>query len=950
MPCNFSMDKENNRNSGMLIESVEMVNFMIHENMKVNFTNKITCLTGPNGSGKSAVMVALGVLFGQRAQALDRGNNVALIQTGKDFFSIKATIVNNRKVFVDSEKISLVKKVFKTGKASELHVLTGINKIKCTQQILKQLMLELNLNFGNPINFLSQENSKKILSDSSAKELYEFYYEGTEFKSIQKEIEEGELKMSDMNVKIQQTKENLKKKARDINNLNHQINFVNTDFNKALSELERENTWLTVKDLLKRKEEKEKLLNGKRKELDKINEKYASYVNDANEMTIIPTKEIEEKIYTADRDIANIKTDTEIFIRDYSAKKADLERKKARSNKKQLEEETKELETCVQQKKLTLKKIEEEEPILFEEMQKEVEKNQRVEGQRRTKLNELSALKSHATVSERERYISRFNGIKQKIDQNRHRFRDDVFGPVCECIDVKERKWGRVAMAVMKGSFVSFVVFNQNDKELLQQLFREVNLDRASVLMMQNKNPINFTKKHSYKTLLDILSIKHRCIENVLITMHNVEEIILEESREKAYEIARNTGLGINAVYLPSGDKIKNFRGNMSDYTERNMDRNTFFEDNVALIKSIERQLAALQVSTRAQVAHREHSDKIFRYKKELSGIETEYKEKYLELQAYEEIKDDALEKIERQLQVLDRQNEAVMSKSQAAAETKRSLMEEKAEIERKNAEIRKRMRDMEQTQRTQLNEYNFKKSQMEHEIRRLEKEKSDIDGEVLVHKTKAGEEFSVLRTKAEIADEKANINAFMIQAKEMGSLEELKKEKEKLEDTKAWIGDILKTFEGTLEETQKAIDVRKDKRDEIKNKKTIEICANFKKLTQLSNYEGELVFEHENKKLELKMKVHNNEKKGNKNTLSGGERTFAGVCFLLALWKVFCCPVKILDEFDVFMDAANRKNAINAIFEYAKEENIQLIIITPHNVKDAGATILQFTRKAQIN
>ena len=44
------------------ISKIEIINFMCHEHLEVNFSPNITFITGPNGSGKSAILAALQVL------------------------------------------------------------------------------------------------------------------------------------------------------------------------------------------------------------------------------------------------------------------------------------------------------------------------------------------------------------------------------------------------------------------------------------------------------------------------------------------------------------------------------------------------------------------------------------------------------------------------------------------------------------------------------------------------------------------------------------------------------------------------------------------------------------------------------------------------------------------------------------------------------------------------
>lgn len=82
--------------------------------------------------------------------------------------------------------------------------------------------------------------------------------------------------------------------------------------------------------------------------------------------------------------------------------------------------------------------------------------------------------------------------------------------------------------------------------------------------------------------------------------------------------------------------------------------------------------------------------------------------------------------------------------------------------------------------------------------------------------------------------------------------------------------------------------------------------CAiDFSNLVASRDYNGTLKFDHESQKLEIS--VHPNKSKDTSDSrdlksLSGGERSFSTVSFLLALWTIVESPILFLDEFDVFM------------------------------------------------
>ena len=62
----------------------------------------------------------------------------------------------------------------------------------------------------------------------------------------------------------------------------------------------------------------------------------------------------------------------------------------------------------------------------------------------------------------------------------------------------------------------------------------------------------------------------------------------------------------------------------------------------------------------------------------------------------------------------------------------------------------------------------------------------------------------------------------------------------------------------------------------------------------------------------------------------SGGERTTAIMCFLLALQQHIKSPLRAIDEFDVHMDPSNREKIMEMLFNIAERSGGQYIIITP--------------------
>lgn len=111
----------------------------------------------------------------------------------------------------------------------------------------------------------------------------------------------------------------------------------------------------------------------------------------------------------------------------------------------------------------------------------------------------------------------------------------------------------------------------------------------------------------------------------------------------------------------------------------------------------------------------------------------------------------------------------------------------------------------------------------------------------------------------------------------------------------------------------------------------------------------GSMMFDHNNETLSISVKPPGQEMNSvsDMRSLSGGERSFSTVCFILALWEITESPFRCLDEFDVYMDMHNRSISMNMLVALSERQHLrQFIFITPQSIsqlpKSTNITIHQ--------
>uniref|UniRef100_A0A3Q2DB56 Structural maintenance of chromosomes protein 6 n=1 Tax=Cyprinodon variegatus TaxID=28743 RepID=A0A3Q2DB56_CYPVA len=106
----------------------------------------------------------------------------------------------------------------------------------------------------------------------------------------------------------------------------------------------------------------------------------------------------------------------------------------------------------------------------------------------------------------------------------------------------------------------------------------------------------------------------------------------------------------------------------------------------------------------------------------------------------------------------------------------------------------------------------------------------------------------------------------------------------------------------------------------------------------------GSMIFDHNNETLSISVRPPGRDKDGasDMRSLSGGERSFSTVCFMLSLWEITESPFRCLDEFDVYMDMHNRRICLDLLLELSERQHLrQFIFITPLNTSNLPRTAL---------
>ncbi|GBF90900.1 structural maintenance of chromosomes [Raphidocelis subcapitata] len=177
------------------------------------------------------------------------------------------------------------------------------------------------------------------------------------------------------------------------------------------------------------------------------------------------------------------------------------------------------------------------------------------------------------------------------------------------------------------------------------------------------------------------------------------------------------------------------------------------------------------------------------------------------------------------------------------------------------------------------------------------------------------------------------------------GSLMELEAHEERLAAAVGADERLVGNVRDVHRRTKSALQRRKRGYDSLFNSVQQSVSQRFMGYMQRRKHKGKVRIYEAAQELKLLVKMNDSGKDNDEGgraskpvqdlkQLSGGERSYTSVAFMLALGEYVEAPFRCMDEYDVFMDAVNRRVATETLLEFALDKGtVQHIFLTPQDI-----------------
>ncbi|KAG1931921.1 structural maintenance of chromosomes protein 6 [Pimephales promelas] len=585
-----------------------------------------------------------------------------------------------------------------------------------------------------------------------------------------------------------------------------------------------------------------------------------------------------------------------------------------------------------------------------------------------------------AMENSRNNQICRFGehmpALLRAIDEadRRGQFKRKPVGPLGFCIRLRDPELGLAVESCLKALMLAFSCDNYADERELQKIMSRCfpHGRRPQIIVSTFSDTLynvgNRAVNHpEYPTVLQALEIENPVVANCLIDMRGIETILLIKNAKDARRVMMNGHPPRNCreTFTQEGDQVYCNR-----YYSCDQNRALY------LSKDVEEEIRHLQSAIHSQrtdlnrfqqdmqeisedekqnrtLLHRAYEDR-----KKAQELCRKLQAELTELQNVEEPQSEDLKPLEEELEELSSRISACQVEFEAARKQMLTLKKEYEEAEqlyRQQREAFNSIAEEAEPIKEQLSNSDQEVARSKHHKRHYEdKRKTHVEmietlkrnlnvkeQELQASIAKASEicpdRLDVRRTAksldSEISRLKHKINT---QQDQQGHRDTIVRQYHEAKENFNNIARQVKGLEAFISQLSKIMNTRHNVYAEMRMYLSVRCKYYFDSMLSQRGYIGKMAFDHKNEALSISVQPGEGGKAvlSDMRSLSGGERSFSTVCFVLSLWAIAEAPFRALDEFDVYMDMVNRRISMDMMLKVASSQRYrQFIFLTPQSM-----------------
>ncbi|KAK0393680.1 hypothetical protein QR680_000350 [Steinernema hermaphroditum] len=585
--------------------------------------------------------------------------------------------------------------------------------------------------------------------------------------------------------------------------------------------------------------------------------------------------------------------------------------------------------------------------------------------------------------------------IKKILSENTALFQRQPIGPVGSFISVTDEKWLNVVEFVLRRQLCTFLVASGEDRKMFYDLLDRNGISMKPTVICQRFHDVRldisrFEPDHNLLTVLRAITVTDDNVFNNLIEDCGVAGVLLLDSDEEARRLMSNSPprnvskamtLNFGEALPVSAAKPYRFYSNVAykarlladSDAERQKDFVAELGDLRMTLETVSQELVqSTRISTelKRKLTNTEHEEgrlqsfinscaekrdeiiaqlrdmstvvdvdtitnlelEIGAHERAISDIKrncVEAKDSLIAKQQSTRAAQDEVSKLERNLRDLHLQEEAVRNRR---VETEALITEKRHKVNSYDLRI---------------TEYEARRSAKECEAQSYRERSRAKEGELMrlcVERNRPQFDLEKVSSRDELEEANRRLHEDLRKYEEAAA--GIPVTPELLKEQKAALHNLKSAVDSNEVVVRRLKEITESRRREMQHtvaELTVRLQAAFERYVNLRGFKGSMKIDFSTATLDIKVFTHRlstdtwSSEEKNLRSLSGGERSYATACFILALWEVIECPFRLLDEFDVFMDMSNRRMVMEA-FAYAATEKFapfQFLFFTPQGIQD---------------